>query len=57
MNGTEFELTGCPSCGAPAEVEARAVMPTTHGDLAVVRTLCANRHWFLLPRDMLPAVR
>jgi hypothetical protein len=46
-----MEFVACPSCGAPAEVEDWAELPSTHGALAHVRTFCVRRHWHLLPRD------
>jgi hypothetical protein len=37
----------------PAEVETWAVMPSTSGPDVHVKTLCVNRHWFLMPQEML----
>jgi hypothetical protein len=48
-----MEIVGCPDCGAPAEVEAWSTLGSTSGPVEHVRTRCARRHWFLLPRDML----
>lgn len=48
-----MEITGCPSCGAPAEVEPWSAMASTSGPLAHVKTFCVNRHSYLMPRDML----
>ena len=38
-----------PDCGAPAEVTPWAVAAITSGPVPHVRTLCANKHRYLLP--------
>jgi hypothetical protein len=43
------ELTVCPECMEPAEIEWRAVMESTDGPVEHARVLCVRRHWFLLP--------
>lgn len=48
-----MEIVGCPGCGAPAEVEDWSTLGGTSGPVDHVKTLCTERHWFLLPRDML----
>jgi hypothetical protein len=52
-----MELTACPVCGLPAEVEAWGTALGTDGVVPHVRTRCVVRHWLLLPRDMVPELR
>jgi hypothetical protein len=51
------ELTVCPECMEPAEVEWRAVMESTDGPVEHARVFCVRRHWFLLPTAMLARAR
>jgi hypothetical protein len=51
-----MEILSCPECGAPAEIEPRGSCFSTDGPVAMVTVLCARRHWFLMPRDMLDPV-
>ena len=51
-----MEILSCPECGAPAEIEPRGSCASTDGPVALVAVLCARRHWFLMPRDMLDPV-
>ena len=44
-----MDITGCPGCGASAEITDRCVLVSTSGPLEHVRIQCVNRHWFLLP--------
>jgi hypothetical protein len=44
-----LDLTRCPDCGAPAEVEWRAVMESTDGPVEHARLRCLHGHWYLLP--------
>lgn len=44
-----MDFTVCPECGAPAEVQWRAVLESTDGPVEHAKVLCAARHWFLLP--------
>jgi hypothetical protein len=44
-----MDITGCPECGAPAEITDRCVLVSTSGLLEHVRVECVNRHWFLMP--------
>lgn len=44
-----LDLTRCPDCGAPAEVEWRAVMESTDGPVEHARVRCLHGHWYLLP--------
>ncbi len=51
---TTMDTTTCPECGAPAEVEWRAVLESTDGPVEHARVGCVQRHWFLLPVAALP---
>jgi hypothetical protein len=44
-------ITACPDpeCGAPAEITLWAVATSTNGPVPHVRTLCVNKHSYLLP--------
>jgi hypothetical protein len=44
-----MDLTVCPQCSAPAEVEWRSVLESTDGPVEHAKVLCVNQHWFLLP--------
>ena len=55
MDGGELEIIGCPECDAPAEV-LTWVSVSEIGVVEHVRVRCVQRHWFLLPRDLLPGV-
>lgn len=46
---SRLQLTGCPECGAVAQIVRRAVLESTDGPIehAVVR--CAAQHHFTLP--------
>jgi hypothetical protein len=44
-----MELTHCPECSLPAEIEWRAVVESTGGPVEHARIRCVHRHWFLLP--------
>ncbi|MGZ4595422.1 MAG: hypothetical protein ACXV3V_00725 [Actinomycetes bacterium] len=48
-----MEIVDCPTCGAPAEVEAWSTLGSTSGPVEHVRIRCLRRHIYLLPRDML----
>ncbi len=48
-----MEILSCPECGAPAEIEPRGSCWSTDGAVPLVAVLCARRHGFLMPRDML----
>ena len=49
-----MEIIACPDCGAPAEVVPHGTLHSTNGGVEHVRVWCIDRHWFLMPRDMLP---
>jgi hypothetical protein len=53
---SDLWMIGCPECGAPAEVEPEGRLGSTSGPVAIVRVRCAERHWFLMAEDGLPAV-
>ena len=48
-----LRMTGCPECGAPAEVLAEGRVGSTSGPVAMVRVRCVRRHWFLMTEDRL----
>lgn len=48
-----MELTFCPECAEPAEIQWRSVMESTDGPIEHAKVLCVRRHWFLLPTAML----
>jgi hypothetical protein len=48
-----MEILDCPTCGAPAEVEAASTMASTGGPMGHVRVRCVRRHWLLMPRELL----
>jgi len=52
-----MDLTACPECAEPAEVQWRTVMHGTDGPVEHAKVLCARRHWFLLPTAMLASAR
>jgi hypothetical protein len=52
-----MDLTVCPECAEPAEVQWRAVMESTDGPVEHAKVLCVRRHWFLLPTAMLARPR
>ena len=49
----DLELVACPECGRPAEVEWRDRLDSTHGTVEHLKIRCLDRHWFLMPADML----
>lgn len=53
---TSLQTTGCPQCGAPAEITRRHVLGGTAGPVEHVGVVCVRRHRFLMPVDGLPGV-
>ena len=53
MNPSTLQLTRCPACESPAEIEYRSVLESTAGPIEHVRIRCINQHWFHLPADRL----
>jgi hypothetical protein len=49
MGATAVDLTTCPDCGAPAEVQWRATLESTSGPVEHAKVHCLRGHWFLLP--------
>jgi hypothetical protein len=49
-----MELTWCPECGGPAEMEWRSPVDSTDGPVDHVKVSCVRRHWFLMPAARLP---
>lgn len=50
------QLTRCPECGAPAEIERRTVLESTDGPVEHAKVRCVRRHHFLLPTAALDHV-
>ncbi|GAA4718260.1 hypothetical protein GCM10023349_42750 [Nocardioides conyzicola] len=50
---TAMELTTCPDCGQPSEVEWRATLESTDGPVEHARVHCLTGHRFLLPVEWL----
>ena len=50
-----MDLTRCPECAEPAEIQWRRVAESTGGPLELAKVFCVRRHWFLLPVAMLAA--
>jgi len=51
--GDVLDVVSCPECGRPAAVEWRTHLDSTDGPLEHLKIRCPDRHWFLLPADML----
>jgi hypothetical protein len=51
-----MELTNCPQCRNPAEIQWRAVLESTDGPVEHAQVRCVRGHWFLLPTAMLAGV-
>lgn len=49
------DLTFCPECGQPAEIQSRAMLDSTDGPVEHVRILCVGDHYFFMPLDGLTA--
>ena len=43
------ELTGCPACGAPAEVIDRFVLQSTDGPVVHLKVRRVTGEWFTVP--------
>lgn len=51
-----MEITECPTCGTPMEVQVWWPGSGTSGTrdtVEMVKTFCVRRHWFLMPRELL----
>ncbi|GAB2689585.1 hypothetical protein [Thalassiella azotivora] len=48
-----MDLTVCPECGLPAEVEWRQTVPHRDDGSGLVKLRCLSRHWFLMPSGRL----
>ncbi len=53
VGGPATQLTGCPECGAPAEITRRAVLESTDGPIEHVGLRCIRRHILLMPTFLL----
>lgn len=45
------ELVECPSCGRPARVIDRFMLPGASGRVEHVKLVCQAGHWFIPPID------
>jgi hypothetical protein len=54
---SQMLIAACPDpeCGAPAEIVPWAVADSTNGPVPHVRTLCVNKHRYLLPDTWIPS--
>lgn len=43
-----------PNCSTPAEVYAETVHDSTDGPVPHARTVCLNRHFYVLPVECIP---
>lgn len=50
---TQLTLHNCPECGQVAEEQWRRRRGSGPRSLALVKLLCVQRHWFLLPSEQL----
>ena len=48
-----LELVPCPECGSGAELVDEGFVDSTNGTVQMVRTVCIQRHWFLMAADAL----
>lgn len=53
---TTLELVSCPECQAAAKVEWRETVESTGTPVELVKIMCLNRHWFLMPAEGLQAL-
>jgi hypothetical protein len=44
-----MDMTSCPECGHPAEIQWRDVLESTDGPVEHARVTCVERHHFFLP--------
>ena len=51
-----MQLTRCPDCGGPAEIEHRVVLESTAGPMEHVKIRCVHRHWCYVPVAYLDSV-
>jgi hypothetical protein len=48
-----LDVVACPECSMAATVHRRGYLDSTDGPVEHIRVTCVNRHWFLMPADML----
>jgi hypothetical protein len=48
-----MDIVSCPECDAVATVERYGTAVGSDGPVDHVKISCPNRHWFLLPADLL----
>jgi hypothetical protein len=44
----EHDLTTCPECGVPAEIQQRRMLPSTDGPVEHAKIRCLAGHWFFM---------
>jgi hypothetical protein len=49
----QLTLHTCPQCGNPAEEQWRRGRGSGPRSAALIKTVCVQRHWFLLPDEQL----
>lgn len=47
------DIVACPECAMTASLQWDGQLESTAGPVDHVRITCVNRHWFLMPADML----
>lgn len=53
MTTNTLQLTRCPECGRVAEIDRRTVLESTNGPIEHALVRCVDRHWCLLPVQLL----
>jgi hypothetical protein len=48
-----LDFVVCPKCATTAAVQRRRPVQSTDGPVEHVHITCVNRHWFMMPADML----
>ncbi|MGH3815446.1 MAG: hypothetical protein ACRDUV_23850 [Pseudonocardiaceae bacterium] len=48
-----LDVVACPECSMTAALQRGDRVESTDGPVDHVRITCVNRHWFLMPADML----
>ncbi|MGH3871273.1 MAG: hypothetical protein ACRDSR_07105 [Pseudonocardiaceae bacterium] len=49
----QLDIVACPECSMTAAMQRGDPIESTDGPVDHVRITCVNRHWFLMPADML----
>jgi hypothetical protein len=51
-----MQISACPECGLAAESVDAVAVASTSGPVDLVRLVCIQRHWFVVP-SVAPATR